>query len=309
MHAHRASHGRRRQLQRWLDGAPRAISRLDAESRFGRYALDQGLAAGTIERLLPRTFVAARHAADPVARLDAVRLWGPAGTCVAGATAVAIHAGDSPPERIDITVRVHARAVVPPWISVRWLPALPAADLGGLTVLQPAHAIVDAWHRARADHRADVFYRAIWARIASPAAIEAAVADFARVRDRRRLLRMVALAAQGATSPTEVPAKTRVFAGPDFAAFDWQVPMWVAGRSRVLDMWHRGARLAVELDGAAHHAPEHRWAADRQRDAELAREGIMTVRYSYADVRDRAGWCRATLLAVLAARAAPDAAA
>ncbi len=107
---------------------------------------------------------------------------------------------------------------------------------------------------------------------------------------------------RGATSPTEVMAKTSVFVGRDYAEWEWQAPVRAAGRLRTVDMFHRRAALAVEFDGEAFHAGADDWARDRERDAELAGEGILTLRLTFADLRDRPQWCRVRVRGALQAR-------
>lgn len=115
-------------------------------------------------------------------------------------------------------------------------------------------------------------------------------------------MRLAGLGVRGATSPTEVMAKTLVFTGPEYADWDWQAPVSAAGRARTVDMLHRGAALAVEFDGEAYHAGAKAWARDRQRDAELAGQGILTLRLSFANLRDRPQWCRHRVKEALCAR-------
>jgi len=51
----------------------------------------------------------------------------------------------------------------------------------------------------------------------------------------------------------------------------------------VLDFYCPAARLAVEVDGFSHDAPE-RFEHDRRRDAELAEYGVRTLRFLATDV-------------------------
>jgi hypothetical protein len=52
------------------------------------------------------------------------------------------------------------------------------------------------------------------------------------------------------------------------------------------DMLYRKYRVAVELDGAASHPDEQRWQ-DKRRDNAAAADGIVTLRYGWADVTER----------------------
>jgi very-short-patch-repair endonuclease len=55
-------------------------------------------------------------------------------------------------------------------------------------------------------------------------------------------------------------------------------------RGCILDFVCFGRRLIVEVDGASHDNDDR--ARDRVRDAVLAREGFLTLRFSNLDVRD-----------------------
>jgi hypothetical protein len=72
-------------------------------------------------------------------------------------------------------------------------------------------------------------------------------------------------------------------------------------RTSYLDNLYDAARLAVELDGQVAHAIEERWA-DIQRDNAHAVAGIMTLRYSWADIDERPCSVAAQVAAVLSRR-------
>jgi very-short-patch-repair endonuclease len=58
------------------------------------------------------------------------------------------------------------------------------------------------------------------------------------------------------------------------------------GRSAYLDNLYEDCGLAVELDGLAAHPAESRWR-DMRRDSFFASTGIITLRYSWADITTR----------------------
>jgi very-short-patch-repair endonuclease len=205
-----------------------------------------------------------------------------------------------------VVVPAHARATAPAWIDVRWRLGLPTINAQPLKILRAPHAVVDAWHRARGAEARDLVYTALWERWVGAADVLSAIDDFPRVRDRRGLTRMLTLALGGAGSPTEVLARTHVFVGAAFVEWEWQAEIVVARRRRCVDMLHRRARLAVEFDGAAYHANDEAWSRDRERDTELAAAGYLTLRLTYANLRDRPHWCRRQVLAALATRLPSD---
>ncbi|SRR6266516_6376813 len=80
-----------------------------------------------------------------------------------------------------------------------------------------------------------------------------------------------------------------------------QVRMSRNETSAYLDNFYDSFGLAVELDGRAAHPVEARWR-DIHRDNYLARAGIMTVRYSWADVTSRPCMVAAEIAAILRQR-------
>lgn len=73
------------------------------------------------------------------------------------------------------------------------------------------------------------------------------------------------------------------------------------GISAYLDNYYAEQRLAVELDGLAAHSPETRWLDDH-RDNQFVRQGIITLRYNWADVTLRACLVAAEIASVLRQR-------
>ena len=67
---------------------------------------------------------------------------------------------------------------------------------------------------------------------------------------------------------------------------DRQAPARQHGARIFRDIHYRAYRLAIELDGKASHPDEQRWQ-DRRRDNAAAVLGIITLRYSWADVTER----------------------
>ncbi len=53
-----------------------------------------------------------------------------------------------------------------------------------------------------------------------------------------------------------------------------------------VDFLWRKARVVAEVDGFAFHGSPRSFAADRQRDAELAAAGYRVLRFTWADLTD-----------------------
>jgi hypothetical protein len=80
-----------------------------------------------------------------------------------------------------------------------------------------------------------------------------------------------------------------------------QARMRRGDRSAYLDNLYEEFRLGVELDGLASHRAETRWQ-DIHRDNYLARAGIVTLRYNWADVTKRLCYVAAEIASVLRQR-------
>jgi very-short-patch-repair endonuclease len=72
----------------------------------------------------------------------------------------------------------------------------------------------------------------------------------------------------------------------------------------ILDFYSAAAKLAVEVDGAVHDAPEQA-AHDRRRTAWLAERGVHVIRLRATDVRDHLDGVLEFIAAAASARVAP----
>jgi hypothetical protein len=83
-----------------------------------------------------------------------------------------------------------------------------------------------------------------------------------------------------------------------------QAKVVLGRRTRYLDNLYDAAGLAVELDGQVAHSIEQRWA-DMHRDNAHATVGLITLRYSWADVTARPCLVAGQVAEVLQQRGAP----
>ena len=153
------------------------------------------------------------------------------------------------------------------------------------------------------DEAYDWLGRAISGRLTTAARLRAALDARPRVRWRAGLVIALAEAGSGVHSilerryvrdverPHGLPAATR--------QARTRQP-----RSRYLDNLYKEAGLAVELDGQAAHGLAQR-RADMRRDNAHAAAGILTLRYSWADVTERPCAVAQEVAAVLATRGVP----
>ena len=92
--------------------------------------------------------------------------------------------------------------------------------------------------------------------------------------------------AAGAHSPLEYRYVRDVERAHGLPAADRQARADQNGQRIFRDALYRRYRVAVELDGRANHPDEQRWS-DQRRDNAAAVEGVITLRYGWADVAER----------------------
>ena len=125
--------------------------------------------------------------------------------------------------------------------------------------------------------------RAVGRRLTTAARLGRALDDRAKMRWRADLKTILADVRDGAHSLLEHRYIRDVERAHGLPAAKRQVKTVVRSRTRFLDNLYAEARLAVELDGQIAHPAEERWA-DVRRDNAHAAVGILTLRYSWADV-------------------------
>ncbi|MDN4483484.1 DUF559 domain-containing protein [Demequina lignilytica] len=271
---------------------------------LGRRLLERAVESGVLVRLLPGVYAPADLATDHRVLCHAVTLASRGRAIIAGRSALHLVNDAYPaPRVVQVIVDPSSHAPRAPWIQARRIPAPgPAWTLRRCRVLTPPDAVVDAWARAPVERRRAVLYDALWLRCAAPAAIAEASSGRGKVPQRAELLAILGEFIDGAQSPGEVMARREVFRHRRYDEFERQVPVVGDGRGRPVDMLHRRARLAVEIDSEAYHGAPEDVARDHARDVELSALGYQTVRYRFRDLRDRPEWCRRTLDRIVAVR-------
>lgn len=271
-----------------------AVSYDLARDRLGRVALARALSSGALLRVAHGTYAHADSWHFHVTRCRAASVWLDGGGVVSGASALHLRTETiAGPRRVQVLIGPHDHVRAPAWIAVRHGPLPGAVRVVREVRCAPAgFAVVDAWRRVPLALGKDVVYRAIWARVGQVEEIADYARTCSRLRGRGLLMGILGEFLAGATSPAEVMARREVFVGSEWNAFERQVPMQVAGRPRTIDMFHRGAALAVEFDGEAFHSSPEAVRSDRERDAEFAAAGIAVVRLSFEDLARRPAWCR-----------------
>ncbi|WP_159448725.1 endonuclease domain-containing protein [Demequina sp. NBRC 110053] len=175
---------------------------------------------------------------------------------------------------------------------------------GGVPSVEMPRALLDAWRYAPAAERRNVLWEALWARVCTWRQLWRELERTPQVAGRRDLERVLGWFAEGATTPLEVRARHEVFADARFREFEWQVPVALPHRRATVDMLHRCAMVAVELDGDRYHSTRHARDDDRERQTDLVAAGLVVLRFGWADITQRPEWCRERLLTTVAGRLA-----
>ena len=123
-------------------------------------------------------------------------------------------------------------------------------------------------------------------RLTTPGQLRAAIAHRPRLRWRREILAALGDISTGVLSHLERDYLRGVEQPHGLPAARRQVRLRRRGGSAYLDNLYEPFGVGVELDGQAAHRPEDRWR-DIRRDNQVATAGIVTLRYSWADVTSR----------------------
>lgn len=273
-----------------------------------RHTVDREIGAGRLVRVLPNQYALAEHADSWLVRAQAAVAWAAPGAALSGPAALAAW-GHVPtaPKTIDVVVPAGTHRSGPPWLRVRSLtvPYRTATWMQSTEILLPDLALVLSYGRVPTKFRAEFLYGAARAGLVTAAGLRAELARVPRISGREALVVRIASLEKGAESYLEERGMAQVFRGRAFADIIYQHWMRVRGQSYRIDAFHPSTMTAFELDGAgAHGKPESR-QKDITRDAVLATAGVLTTRFTYQDVDERAAWCADIAREVLAARGAP----
>ncbi|HEY3980172.1 MAG TPA: DUF559 domain-containing protein [Streptosporangiaceae bacterium] len=157
---------------------------------------------------------------------------------------------------------------------------------------------------ARFDDAYDWVCRAISERLTTTARLSAALGARPKVRWRAGLIVALAEADSGMHSVLEARYVHAVEYPHGLPAATRQARTAVGARSRYVDNLYDDAALVVELDGRIAHGVAQR-RADMRRDNTHAAAGILTLRYSWADVTERPCAVAEEIAEVMARRGAP----
>jgi very-short-patch-repair endonuclease len=115
-------------------------------------------------------------------------------------------------------------------------------------------------------------------------------------------MELVRLLEEGCRSELEVWGCLHVLRGSGMPPFTLQRRLQVQGRLFYLDAACDEVKLAVEMDGAAHHGSRDQRERDIRRDALLATVGWQTLRFGYRRMTAQPDACRRDIRASYQAR-------
>ena len=118
---------------------------------------------------------------------------------------------------------------------------------------------------------------------------------------RPELLELLAVC-EGSQSEAEIAMLLKVVRANGLPEPLRQFAVTVAGRKYRLDLAYPEGLLAIEVDGRAWHFNAGRRTADIRRDAELAAQGWLTLRFTYEQVVAESAWVAGCIAEVLRQR-------
>jgi hypothetical protein len=210
-----------------------------------------------------------------------------------------VHVTTAPHRRIRVAgIVAHRRAgfaAAPPLVLVRQDVAVTNLEL----------SLVDSWPLLDGDGQRGPLLDAVGRRWTTAGRVLTALrASGHHLPGRAALRNLLAKIEAGCRSELELWGYDHVFTGPDVPPMERQIPVRVDGRTVYLDLLHRPTATNFELDGAKWHDGTSQRERDLRRDADLAKLGIQTIRFSHDRLTLEPQAVRRDVLAILASRRA-----
>jgi hypothetical protein len=173
----------------------------------------------------------------------------------------------------------------------------------GLRVTALPRSLVDAWPLLPVERRRPLLLDLVRDGSVSAKDVRASLAERPNVGGHRALAQAIDLAEDGCQSELEAMGVLSVFRHRCLPPSVGQFAVPVGGRRLHLDRAWPEVKLGVELDGAQFHTDPDARQRDLARDAALASQGWVVLRFTYADVLRDPDGVRARVLAVYRTRA------
>lgn len=278
----------------------------------GLFTTAQAIAAGmTPEQVrhrrrtglwVPYAGAALRHrdtTPDAWADADAIALtWPDAVACLASAARL---------HRLPVPAGAPVQAWVPHARPARGRIAvyqyvLPPGDVmsgGRVRVTTPARTVFDCLGRLAPEPAESMLVWALTRRFVTQQELERLLHDLPGLSGNARRRHLLAMTAAGAMSVAESRLHAILHR---YSITGWSTRQVLRDRSGIIgeaDVLFRGARLVLEVDGAAYHGPD-RFQADRTRQNRLVAAGFTVLRFTWRDLVDRPTSVAAQIRATLA---------
>lgn len=213
---------------------------------------------------------------------------------------------------IHVSIRAGRRALRGAELTVHRVRPFAVDRLGPHPVTTLPRAVIDTWglaHRTTANRRAQeharrVVIETLRERRVSVAELRTELASRPALSGRRAFLELLGLVEQGCESELEIWGVQNVLRGPGMPRFVQQHLVRLPWGSAHLDAAIPELKVAVELDGAAFHGSAAARERDTRRDAALAAQGWVVLRFSYRRLMTDPEGCRREILEVCRARRA-----
>jgi hypothetical protein len=180
-------------------------------------------------------------------------------------------------------------------IGFKSAPGLPPRTNTEETVLDLAQVA------ASFDDMVALIARACQRRLTTSFLLEDSLQRRTRARWRAEISQVIRVVADGVHSPLEYRYHRDVEQAHGLPRPDRQDQAAQDGARIFRDIHYHAYRLAIELDGKASHPDEQRWQDTRRDNAAIA-DGIVTLRYGWADVTERPCQIARQIATVLADR-------
>jgi very-short-patch-repair endonuclease len=267
------------------------------ESGLPRHVVDYAVSAGQLIRVGRGIYATTRDTEHP---LRAALLYLGPHAFLSHTTALAVWGLTTASTPIHVTVPPHVRRRGGQDLVVHRREAVDGVIRAGLRVTRLEASIVDSWPLLPAEDRRRPVIEAVASRRTTVDRLNAALTRVRRINDRRALRRTLDLLAAGCHSPLEIWGLEHVFNA--MPALQRQVPMRIGSRSVYLDVYAPAEKVNFELDGSHAHQSTTDRERDLRRDAALAAQGILVVRFTYRRLVAEPGAVRSEVRAILAAR-------
>lgn len=242
----------------------------------------RAIARGELVRLQPQIYAA------PGSRVRAAAAARSTGGAVSHRSALVAWNLAPPDPAADVHVTVERRQVLRPrhGVVIHRSHPMPRMVLrSGLPVVELDRTLVDCWATLPDGERRAAVIRAVRERRTTADRIQAVLASRPTTRGAGGLRHLLSMIAAGCHSELEIWGLQRVLVIPGLPRARHQIRVSDGRRVAYLDAGWEDVQLAVEFDGAATHAGEHR-EHDLRRDTWLAARGWLVLRISYRRLMD-----------------------